>query len=105
MIETLNALMIARPILVSAKSNADHPLYHHVEELPNFVHIEALQILYAQLEVFTNFYDSAQNFNVRYFLITMILALNNSANINSFQMNFLVGGVSSHDPSPFKMGW
>ena len=64
MIETLNALMIARPILVSAKSNADHPLYHHVEELPNFVHIEALQILYAQLEVFTNFYDSAQNFNV-----------------------------------------
>ena len=64
MIDTLNALMIAHPKLVAAKSNADHPLHHYVQELPNFVHIEALQILYAQLEVFTNFYDSGQNFNV-----------------------------------------
>ena len=64
MIDTLNALMIARPILFAAKENPDHPLHHHVQNLPNFVHIEALQILYAQLEVFTNFYDSAQNYNV-----------------------------------------
>ena len=71
MIDTLNALMIAHPILVAAKSNADHPLYHHVEDLPNFVHIEALQILYAQLDVFTNFYDSAQNSNVSHILFAL----------------------------------
>lgn len=71
MIDTLNALMIARPILVAAKSNEDHPLYHHVEDLPNFVHIEALQILYAQLEVFTNFFDSAQNSNVSHILFAL----------------------------------
>ena len=64
MIDTLNALMITRPILVAAQSNANSPIHHYVQELPNFVHVEALQILYAQLEVFTNFYDSAHNFNV-----------------------------------------
>ena len=30
MIDTLNAVLIARPILEAAKSNANHPLYHHV---------------------------------------------------------------------------
>ena len=64
MIDTLNALMIAQPILIAAKSNPNHPIHHYVQELPNFVHIEALQILYAQLDVFTNFFDSAKNFNV-----------------------------------------
>ena len=64
MIDTLNALMIARPILFAAKSDPDHVLYHHVQDLPNFIHIEALQILYSQLELFTNYFDSAKNFNV-----------------------------------------
>ena len=68
MINTLNALMIAHPILVAAKSDPDHALYHHVQDLPNFVHIEALQILYSQLEVFTNYFDSAHNFNVSQFV-------------------------------------
>ena len=68
MINTLNALMIAHPILIAAKSNPDHPLYHHVQDLPNFVHIEALQILYSQLEVFTNYFDSAHNSNVSQFV-------------------------------------
>ena len=64
MIDTLNALMIARPILFAARADPNHPLHHHVQELPNFIHIEALQIMYSQLDVFTNFFDSANNFNV-----------------------------------------
>ena len=64
LIDTLNALMIAQPIFMNAKNDPDHALYPHVQDLPNYVHIEALQILYSQLEVFTNFFDSSNNFNV-----------------------------------------
>ena len=64
MATTLNALMIIRPILLEAKKDSEHPLYPHAQDLPDFVHIEALQILYAQPDVFTDFYDSASNFNV-----------------------------------------
>ena len=62
--DTLNALMIAHPIFMKAKNDPDHALYAHVQNLPNYVHIEALQTLYAQLEVFTNFFDASDNFNV-----------------------------------------
>ena len=65
MIDTVNALIIAQPIFMEAKHDPDHALYSHVQDLPNYVHIEALQILYAQLEVFTNFFDASDNFNVR----------------------------------------
>lgn len=65
MIDTVNALMIAKPIFMEAKNDPDHPLYPHVQDLPNYIHIEALQILYSQLEVFTSFFDSSDNFNVR----------------------------------------
>ena len=64
--------MIARPILFAAKSDPDHALYHHVQDLPNFIHIEALQILYSQLELFTNYFDSANNFNVSILIIRAI---------------------------------
>ena len=67
--------MIARPILFAAKSDPDHALYHHVQDLPNFIHIEALQILYSQLELFTNYFDSANNFNVSILILRATSAI------------------------------
>ena len=72
MIDTLNALMIAKPIFMKAKDDPNHALHPHVKELPNYIHIEALQILHSQLEVFTNYFDSSSNFNVSLNLVIIL---------------------------------
>ena len=56
--------MIFKPIYQEAKSDDTHPLNHLTQRPINFTHVESLHQMFEQFNPFTDFFDSAQHFNV-----------------------------------------